>query len=166
MTQQAETQSATRTAHRVPSGRRRRFTPLRPSLGLPSLGLPFPAANGWASGGVIRYSTGPSPATSTHQVRPPLLFPSCCANRSMPDRKSKLSVFGSESDPATICMLPWTAMAYTGSAPGERPRTRPHGLTQQKRQEIKEAFDLFDTDNSGTDNFLWGFPIPLFPLFA
>ena len=57
-------------------------------------------------------------------------------------------------------------MSYAGSAPGERPRTRPHGLTQQKRQEIKEAFDLFDTDNSGTDNFLWGFPIPLFPLFA
>ncbi|PUZ72935.1 hypothetical protein GQ55_2G435100, partial [Panicum hallii var. hallii] len=42
------------------------------------------------------------------------------------------------------------AMSYAGSAPGERPRTRPHGLTQQKRQEIKEAFDLFDTDNSGT----------------
>ncbi|RLN35802.1 hypothetical protein C2845_PM03G12970 [Panicum miliaceum] len=41
-------------------------------------------------------------------------------------------------------------MSYAGSAPGERTRTRPHGLTQQKRQEIKEAFDLFDTDNSGT----------------
>jgi Ca2+-binding EF-hand superfamily protein len=24
-------------------------------------------------------------------------------------------------------------------------------LTKQKRQEIKEAFDLFDTDNSGAD---------------
>ncbi|KAJ6806252.1 caltractin-like [Iris pallida] len=32
----------------------------------------------------------------------------------------------------------------------EKPRSRPHGLTQQKRQEIKEAFDLFDTDGSGT----------------
>ena len=37
-----------------------------------------------------------------------------------------------------------------GQTRRERPRTRPHGLTQQKRQEIKEAFDLFDTDNSGT----------------
>ncbi|OEL38828.1 putative calcium-binding protein CML13 [Dichanthelium oligosanthes] len=37
-----------------------------------------------------------------------------------------------------------------GQTRRERPRTRPHGLTKQKRQEIKEAFDLFDTDNSGT----------------
>ncbi|XP_066395296.1 probable calcium-binding protein CML13 [Miscanthus floridulus] len=37
-----------------------------------------------------------------------------------------------------------------GQTRRERPRARPHGLTQQKRQEIKEAFDLFDTDNSGT----------------
>ncbi|KAL6656974.1 hypothetical protein ACP70R_004754 [Stipagrostis hirtigluma subsp. patula] len=44
-------------------------------------------------------------------------------------------------------------MSSARSAPEirrERPRTRPHGLTKQKRQEIKEAFDLFDTDNSGT----------------
>ncbi|XP_010916613.1 probable calcium-binding protein CML13 isoform X2 [Elaeis guineensis] len=32
----------------------------------------------------------------------------------------------------------------------ETPRGRHHGLSQQKRQEIKEAFELFDTDNSGT----------------
>ncbi|KAM7520475.1 hypothetical protein LguiB_019437 [Lonicera macranthoides] len=31
-----------------------------------------------------------------------------------------------------------------------KPRGRHHGLTQQKRQEIKEAFELFDTDGSGT----------------
>ncbi|XP_062188648.1 probable calcium-binding protein CML13 [Phragmites australis] len=37
-----------------------------------------------------------------------------------------------------------------GQTRGERPRARPHGLAPQKRQEIKEAFDLFDTDNSGT----------------
>lgn len=30
-----------------------------------------------------------------------------------------------------------------------KPRGRHHGLTQQKRQEIKEAFELFDTDGSG-----------------
>ncbi|EMS58483.1 putative calcium-binding protein CML13 [Triticum urartu] len=39
-----------------------------------------------------------------------------------------------------------------GQTRRERPRTRPHGLTQQKRQEIKEAFDLFDTDNSGNES--------------
>lgn len=33
----------------------------------------------------------------------------------------------------------------------DKPRGRPHGLTQQKKQEIKEAFELFDTDGSGTD---------------
>nr|GMC98724.1 membralin-like protein At1g60995 [Ipomoea batatas] len=32
----------------------------------------------------------------------------------------------------------------------EKPRGRHHGLTQQKRQEIRECFELFDTDNSGT----------------
>ncbi|XP_026664744.2 caltractin-like isoform X1 [Phoenix dactylifera] len=32
----------------------------------------------------------------------------------------------------------------------ETPRGRHHGLSQQKRQEIKEAFELFDTDGSGT----------------
>ncbi|KAI4296652.1 hypothetical protein L6164_036595 [Bauhinia variegata] len=34
-----------------------------------------------------------------------------------------------------------------GGGPGGR---HPHGLTKQKKQEIKEAFELFDTDNSGT----------------
>lgn len=32
----------------------------------------------------------------------------------------------------------------------EKPRGRQHGLSAQKRQEIKEAFELFDTDGSGT----------------
>ncbi|WOK97676.1 caltractin [Canna indica] len=32
----------------------------------------------------------------------------------------------------------------------EKTRARHHGLNQQKRQEIKEVFDLFDTDRSGT----------------
>lgn len=31
----------------------------------------------------------------------------------------------------------------------DKPKGR-HGLPQRKRQEIKEAFDLFDTDGSGT----------------
>ncbi|XP_027078523.1 caltractin [Coffea arabica] len=31
-----------------------------------------------------------------------------------------------------------------------KPKGRHHGLTQQKKQEIREAFELFDTDNSGT----------------
>ncbi len=30
-----------------------------------------------------------------------------------------------------------------------KPRARPHGLSHQKKQEIKEAFELFDTDGSG-----------------
>ncbi|XP_026402123.1 caltractin-like isoform X1 [Papaver somniferum] len=32
----------------------------------------------------------------------------------------------------------------------DKPRGRQHGLSQQKRQEIREAFELFDTDGSGT----------------
>ncbi|CAN0864132.1 Pentatricopeptide repeat-containing protein At1g11290, chloroplastic [Linum grandiflorum] len=41
---------------------------------------------------------------------------------------------------------------YRGSSRKDtKPRSRHHGgLTHQKKQEIKEAFDLFDTDGSGT----------------
>nr|POE68090.1 caltractin [Quercus suber] len=39
---------------------------------------------------------------------------------------------------------------YRGAPRKDKPRGRHHGLTQQKRQEIKEAFELFDTDGSGT----------------
>ncbi|KAF3615880.1 Caltractin [Capsicum annuum] len=39
---------------------------------------------------------------------------------------------------------------YRGASRREKPRGRNQGLTQQKRQEIREAFELFDTDNSGT----------------
>lgn len=38
---------------------------------------------------------------------------------------------------------------YGETSRREKPRGRNHGLTQQKRQEIKEAFELFDTDGSG-----------------
>ncbi|XP_035839915.1 calcium-binding protein CML19-like isoform X2 [Helianthus annuus] len=33
----------------------------------------------------------------------------------------------------------------------EKPTGRHHGLTQQKRQKIKEAFELFNTDGSGVE---------------
>uniref|UniRef100_A0A7N0V286 EF-hand domain-containing protein n=1 Tax=Kalanchoe fedtschenkoi TaxID=63787 RepID=A0A7N0V286_KALFE len=39
---------------------------------------------------------------------------------------------------------------YRGTSRIDKPKGRYHGLTQQKRQEIKEAFELFDTDGSGT----------------
>ncbi|KAK4774034.1 hypothetical protein SAY87_029053 [Trapa incisa] len=39
---------------------------------------------------------------------------------------------------------------HRGVSRKDRPRGRHAGLTQQKRQEIREAFDLFDTDGSGT----------------
>ncbi|KAF6139031.1 hypothetical protein GIB67_010757 [Kingdonia uniflora] len=43
------------------------------------------------------------------------------------------------------------ASLYRGvSSRIEKPRTRHHGLTHQKKQEIREAFELFDTDGSGT----------------
>lgn len=40
---------------------------------------------------------------------------------------------------------------YRGPSRKDKPRGRHHGLTQQKRQEIKEAFELFDTDGSGIE---------------
>ncbi|XP_044470582.1 red chlorophyll catabolite reductase, chloroplastic-like isoform X3 [Mangifera indica] len=41
-------------------------------------------------------------------------------------------------------------IVYTGLSRKDKPRGRPHGLPHQKKQEIKEAFELFDTDGSGT----------------
>ncbi|CAI9106270.1 OLC1v1005391C1 [Oldenlandia corymbosa var. corymbosa] len=41
-------------------------------------------------------------------------------------------------------------MASRGVSRKDKPNGRHHGLTQQKRQEIREAFELLDTDNSGT----------------
>lgn len=38
---------------------------------------------------------------------------------------------------------------YAEKSRKDKPRGR-HGLNHKKRQEIKEAFDLFDTDGSGT----------------
>lgn len=44
---------------------------------------------------------------------------------------------------------------YRGiSRKDNKPRGRHHGLTQQKKQEIKEAFELFDTDGSGIEIML------------
>ncbi|PON39798.1 Red chlorophyll catabolite reductase [Parasponia andersonii] len=42
------------------------------------------------------------------------------------------------------------ASLYRGTSRKDKPRGRHHGLTQQKKQEIKEAFELFDTDGSGS----------------
>lgn len=66
------------------------------------------------------------------------------------------------------------ASFYKGQNRKDKPRGRHHGLTQQKRQEIKEAFDLFDTDGSGTEiischlcfRYVWYFPFHLFVLFV
>lgn len=41
-------------------------------------------------------------------------------------------------------------MSSVRSARKEKPRGRHLALTQQKKQEIREAFELFDTDGSGT----------------
>ncbi|XP_052206271.1 caltractin-like [Diospyros lotus] len=39
---------------------------------------------------------------------------------------------------------------YRAGSRRDKPRERHHGLSKPKRQEIKEAFELFDTDGSGT----------------
>ncbi|KAA3474210.1 red chlorophyll catabolite reductase, chloroplastic-like isoform X1 [Gossypium australe] len=41
-------------------------------------------------------------------------------------------------------------MAYGRASQKGKPKGRHQELSQQKRQEIKEAFELFDTDGSGT----------------
>lgn len=43
---------------------------------------------------------------------------------------------------------------YTGVTRKDKPRGRHHGLTNQKKQEIREAFELFDTDGSGIGIYL------------
>ncbi len=51
----------------------------------------------------------------------------------------------------------WTDDAFvqqsfrkTPAVKRDRNRGRPQGLTDEQKQEIREAFDLFDTDGSGT----------------
>lgn len=41
-------------------------------------------------------------------------------------------------------------MGVYGESRRDNPRGRHHGLTQQMKQEMKEAFELFDTDGNGT----------------
>jgi hypothetical protein len=43
-------------------------------------------------------------------------------------------------------------------------QVRKKRLTAQKRKEIKEAFDLFDTDGSGSEFFFFLMPLLLFAL--
>ncbi|XP_057978867.1 probable calcium-binding protein CML20 isoform X1 [Malania oleifera] len=43
------------------------------------------------------------------------------------------------------------ASLYRGASRKDKQRSRHHGLTTQKKQEIKEAFELFDTDGSGIE---------------
>ena len=51
--------------------------------------------------------------------------------------------------------MTWTApatpaaMSYR-SASRNKAKSRQGGLTEEQKQEIREAFDLFDTDGSGT----------------
>lgn len=48
------------------------------------------------------------------------------------------------------CAIPYQSSLYRGESRryNNKPRGR-HNLTTQKKQEIKEAFELFDTDGSG-----------------
>lgn len=50
--------------------------------------------------------------------------------------------------------MPQQASLYSGKSRKEKPRGRHQALSQQKRQEIKEAFELFDTDGSGTERLV------------
>ncbi|KAL6338971.1 hypothetical protein AAG906_024122 [Vitis piasezkii] len=47
------------------------------------------------------------------------------------------------------CIMNRQKSMYGEKSRKDKPKGR-HGLPQRKRQEIKEAFDLFDTDGSGT----------------
>ena len=100
----------TRTAQRVPCWACRRCSP-PPRASSPFL-PPFPSLLVFLS---RRRTTGRAAAQfglrralcrrrAPTRYALPFLFPSFCANRSIPDLKSKLFVFGSESDPVTICI--------------------------------------------------------------
>jgi hypothetical protein len=99
-----------------------------PSLGLSSLALPsLSATPGRAAAPFVTSSPSPLPATSIHQVWPPLLFHSAVRDGA-PLTLTKLFVFGSESSydilPTNfdfVCknyrVYIWTPMSYAGSAP-------------------------------------------------
>jgi centrin-1 len=59
--------------------------------------------------------------------------------RSTPDPRALLFLFFSTATPQAV-----------GSARRDKGKGRSSGLTEEQKQEIREAFDLFDTDGSGT----------------
>jgi centrin-1 len=59
--------------------------------------------------------------------------------RTTPDPKALLFLFFSTATPQAV-----------GSARRDKGKGRSSGLTEEQKQEIREAFDLFDTDGSGT----------------
>ncbi|KAF7124607.1 hypothetical protein RHSIM_Rhsim12G0022300 [Rhododendron simsii] len=59
------------------------------------------------------------------------------------------------------CFLSTVASLYKGASRKDNPKGRHHGLTQQKRQEIKEAFELFDTDGTRKSSSPIRFSIPM-----
>ena len=50
----------------------------------------------------------------------------------------------------TIPLPPVLSLQAVGSARRDKGKGRSTGLTEEQKQEIREAFDLFDTDGSGT----------------
>ncbi|GAV82420.1 LOW QUALITY PROTEIN: RCC_reductase domain-containing protein/EF_hand_5 domain-containing protein [Cephalotus follicularis] len=64
--------------------------------------------------------------------------------------RSTFDIVLTEPGLSVIISAVLTSRLYRGASKREKPRGRHHGLTQQKKQEIKEAFELFDTDGSGT----------------
>lgn len=51
----------------------------------------------------------------------------------------------------SLCVFQASNYRKPGSSAGQRKKTGPKiELTEEQKQEIKEAFDLFDTDGTGT----------------
>lgn len=76
----------------------------------------------------------------------------CSLPPSLPPSSASVWFNASEKPSYNSFWLPvLQSSLYRGIARKEKPRGHQHGLTQQKRQEIKEAFELFDTDGSGTE---------------
>ena len=99
-----------------------RFLNPFPSVGLSSLALlSLAATTGRAAATFVTSSPSPVPATSIHQVCPPLLFPSAVRDGA-PQTLTKLFVLGSESSYNILStnfdfVCKRTPMSYVGSAP-------------------------------------------------
>lgn len=68
----------------------------------------------------------------------------------LPQSVKTIAITYTVGDVKCICSILQSFRKGVGAARRDKNKGRSQGLTEEQKQEIREAFDLFDTDGSGT----------------